>query len=71
MNLNNFVLYFRRTLKEYDYFQKQKDAALLNSLSAIDLVLQHVHDFDDTTENGMEEFFGKVLRVSFNKNHVF
>lgn len=60
-----FICYFdSNTLQEYDYFQKQKDASLLDSLKSISSVLEHVHDFTDTTDHGLEQFFGKILRVS-------
>lgn len=73
---SHFILFpqslikYRKSLKEYDCFRKQKDAAFNGSMNAIHLVVQHVKDFynshtenNETTIKQLEEFFYKLLRV--------
>lgn len=60
----------RCSLKEYDYFRKQKDTAFTGSMHAISMVVQHTADFyrahpenNDKTIDQLESFFQKLLRV--------
>lgn len=69
-----FLAYFyhRTSLKEYDCFRKSKDSAFIGSLTSMRSVIQYTDEFyvnhataDESTMNQLEEFFYKLLRVSF------
>lgn len=58
-------------MKDFDYFRKQKQNALINSMDAIDLVVKHVTEFRqlhaaNKSLDIVETFFYDTLRVSKN-----
>lgn len=58
----------RTTLKEYDYFRKQKDAAFDGTLSTMKLIVDQTTEFYRmhrcASAEQLQDFFYKMLRVS-------
>jgi len=55
------------TLKDFDYFRYQKTNALIKSMNAMNLVIQHVNQFQSTTPKSseeLEEFFTRLLKLN-------
>lgn len=64
--MNPVFFLFRETLKEFDYFRHQKTNALVTSFNAMNLVIQHVNEFQCKTAKSqpdLEDFFTRLLKV--------
>lgn len=64
-----FALIIRKTLTDFDYFEKLKQSSLVDSMDAIESVVKHVANFNKAHAAGeslasIEKSFHEAIRVS-------